>query len=146
MPDLRRAGRALGVGVLVGGALCACTTARASTAHKAVPAVSVTAAPTAGAPKTMTLAADAARRLELTTEKVADPTALPWSAVVYDKKGNPWVYTSPRELTFVRVPVTIDRIEGDIARLSAGPAAGTVVVTKSAIKLYGAETGVGGGH
>jgi hypothetical protein len=33
-----------------------------------------------------------------------------------------------------------------MAELSTGPSAGTVIVTRAAIKLYGAETGVDGGH
>jgi hypothetical protein len=98
------------------------------------------------APKTLTLTPDAVRRLELVTAVVESATAVPYAAVVYDKKGAPWVYSSPRERTFVRVPVTIERVQDQTAVLTAGPPSGTRVVTRAAIKLYGAETGVGGGH
>ena len=116
------------------------------TVHKAIPAVEITEGADKSAPKTLTLTADAVRRLEILTVVVKDPTAIPYSGVLYDKKGAPWVYSSPRERTYVRVPVTIDKVVGDSAQLSAGPDVGTVVVTQAAIKLYGAETGVGGGH
>ena len=47
---------------------------------------------------------------------------------------------------FVESQIDVDDIAGDTARLSAGPPAGTQVVTTGAAELYGAEIGVGGGH
>lgn len=125
--------------------LSACATVEA-TEHEGIPAVEIVDGADDSAPKTLTLTADAVRRLELQTTVVADPAALPYSAVLYDKKGAPWVYSSPEDRTFIRVPVVIQKVEGDTANLTQGPAVGTRVVTRSAIKLYGAETGVGGGH
>lgn len=116
------------------------------TVHKPIPAVEITEGADKSAPKTLTLTADAVRRLEVLTVVVKDPTEIPYSGVLYDKKGAPWVYSSPRERTYVRVPLKIDKVLGNTAQLSAGPGVGTVVVTQAAIKLYGAETGVGGGH
>ena len=116
------------------------------TVHKPIPAVEITEGADKSAPKTLTLTADAVRRLEVLTVVVQDPTEIPYSGVLYDKKGAPWVYSSPRERTYVRVPLKIDKVLGNTAQLSAGPGVGTVVVTQAAIKLYGAETGVGGGH
>jgi hypothetical protein len=121
-------------------------TAVEETVHESVAAVSIAPAATEGGPKTLTLTADAVRRLELVTVVVDDATAVPYAAVVYDKKGAPWVYTNPSELTYVRVPITLDRVDGQSAAVSAGPPVGTRVVTRSAIKLYGAENGVGGGR
>jgi hypothetical protein len=46
-------------------------------------------------------------------------------------------------LTFVRVPLRIDRIEGDLAILSEGPDLGAEVVTIGVAQLYGADQGVG---
>ena len=46
---------------------------------------------------------------------------IPYAAVVYDADGKTWVYTSPKPLTFVRSPITVARIAGDKAFLSAGP-------------------------
>ena len=117
-----------------------------ATAHEPYPAVEIKNGADDSAPKSLTLTADAVRRLELQTVVVKDATAIPFSAVLYDKTGAPWVYSSPQARTYVRVPVTIEKVVGDTAELSAGPGVGTVVVTQAAIKLYGAETGVGGGH
>jgi hypothetical protein len=66
--------------------------------------------------------------------------AVPYASVLYDTKGQGWVFTNPEPLTYVRHKVNIDRIEGDLAILSEGPANGTAVVTVGAMLLYGAET------
>jgi hypothetical protein len=132
--------------VLAGTALLTACNAVEATVHEPVPAVEIVDGADESAPKTLTLTSDAVRRLEVRTVAVEDPTAIPYSGVLYDKTGAPWVYASTGERTFVRVPVTVERVDGDTARLSAGPEVGTVVVTQAAIKLYGAETGVGGGH
>jgi hypothetical protein len=68
---------------------------------------------------------------------------MPYSAVIYDLKGDAWAFTSPAPLTFVRERVNIDFIQGDNAVLSQGPAAGTAVVTTGAAELFGTEQGVG---
>jgi hypothetical protein len=68
---------------------------------------------------------------------------IPYSALLYDVKGDAWVYTSPEPLSFVRQPIHIDYIEGDRALLLQGPTPGTNVVTVGVAQLYGAETGVG---
>jgi hypothetical protein len=52
------------------------------------------------------------------------------------------VYTNPEPLVFLRSPITIDYIDGDLAVLSEGPAVGTAVVTLGAAELFGTETGV----
>lgn len=145
MPRTRPALGPVSLALAATAVVSGCATVEASV-HEPLPAVSVVEGADKAAPKTLTLTADAVRRLEVATQAVADPTAVPWAAVVYDKKGAPWVYSSPEDRTFIRVPVTIDHIDGDVARLTAGPPSGTLVVTRAAIKLYGAETGVGGGH
>ena len=72
---------------------------------------------------------------------------IPYAAVVYDADGQTWAYVEPRSRwsTCAR-PVTVEEIDGEVARLSAGPPTGTQVVTTGAAELYGAEIGVGGGH
>jgi hypothetical protein len=67
---------------------------------------------------------------------------IPYSAVIYDLTGKAWVYTSPKPLTYVRHPITIDYSRGDTTVLTDGPPAGVEVVTIGAAELYGAETGV----
>jgi hypothetical protein len=125
--------------------LAACTAVEAAE-REPLPAVSVADGDDESAPKTLTLTSDAVRRLELTTVVVKDPGRVPFAAVVYDKAGHPWVYASSKDRSFTRLPVTITGVHGGVATLSTGPPRGTRVVTRSAIKLYGAENGVGGGH
>ncbi len=67
---------------------------------------------------------------------------VPYSSVLYDVRGNTWVYINPKPLVFVRHAITVDFIEGDNAVLTDGPAIGTKVVSVGAPELYGAETGI----
>ena len=64
---------------------------------------------------------------------------VPYSAVLYDVDGGAFVYTSPEPLTFVRAPINVDYIKGDVAVLSDGPSFGTAVVTVGSAELFGAE-------
>ena len=73
-----------------------------------------------------------------TARKIVD-----YSAIVYEPKGDTAVYTNPSPLVFVRQPVKVDYIEGDVAVLTEGPAAGTAVVTVGTAELLGMEFGVG---
>ena len=66
------------------------------------------------------------------------------AAVLYDKDGKTWTYTTSQPLTFVPQEVVIGRIDGDTAILTSGPAPGTEVVTVGAAELLGAEYGVPG--
>jgi outer membrane murein-binding lipoprotein Lpp len=97
----------------------------------------------------VTLSEDAARRLDITTAPIAAlgggtaRTAMPYPAVLYDPNGDTWAYTNPEPLVFVRSPITVVTIEGNRAVLSAGPAAGTQVVTVGAAELLGTEYEVG---
>jgi hypothetical protein len=75
----------------------------------------------------------------------AQKKVVPYEAVLYDTHGEAWVYTRTDHLTFVRAPIVVDYIEGDLAILSEGPPAGTEVVTGGAGELFGAEHGIGGG-
>jgi hypothetical protein len=98
----------------------------------------------------VTLSEDGARRLGIETAEVAEGPStggrpqmvIPYAAVVYDETGATWTYVSPEHLVFVRAPIEVETIEGDLALLSAGPDTGTPVVTVGAAELYGAEYGV----
>jgi outer membrane murein-binding lipoprotein Lpp len=99
--------------------------------------------------KKLTLSEHAAHRLGLTTAEVtatAGDTTVPYSAILYDKKGATWAYTNPEGLVFVRTEVTVGRVADGVAYLEAGLDPGTKVVTVGAAELWGVETGVGGGH
>jgi hypothetical protein len=90
----------------------------------------------------MTLSPKAMERLDLATAKVAGGSGglqVPYAALIYDAQGRTWVYTNPEPRVFVRAEVVVDRIAGDVARLSEGPAAGTAIATTGAAELFGAE-------
>ncbi len=67
---------------------------------------------------------------------------VPYQAVLYGVHGETWVYSEPEPLVYVRLPIVVDYIEGDLAYLSEGPEVGTAVVTVGAAELLGTETGV----
>ncbi len=97
----------------------------------------------------ITLTTKAAERIDVQTTVVRSEegaettmTVMPYSALVYDTEGRAWAYTSSDPLTFVRAPLTVERIEGDDVFLREGPPAGTAVVTVGAAELYGTELGV----
>lgn len=92
----------------------------------------------------ITLTEHAAQRLGLSTAQTAkDPQTqkltVPYAAILYDSAGKTWVYTNPEPLVYVRAPITVERINTDIAQLTDGPPAGTTVVTTGAAELFGAE-------
>jgi hypothetical protein len=64
---------------------------------------------------------------------------IPASAVVRDPSGNTWAVTNPEELVFVRRPIQISHIKGNLAVLSEGPPLGAAVVTAGADKLLSNE-------
>ena len=99
--------------------------------------------------KTLTLSEKAAQRLGVETAEVSaagSGMSIPYAAIVYDAQGKTWTYVNEQPLVYKRAEITVDDIAGETARLSAGPPAGTQVVTTGAAELYGAEIGVGGGH
>ena len=99
--------------------------------------------------KVLTLSEKAAERLGVETAAVAGSGAamsIPYAAIVYDAEGKTWTYITSAPLVYERAEITVDQIDGDVATISAGPPAGTQVVTTGAAELYGAEIGVGGGH
>jgi hypothetical protein len=98
----------------------------------------------------LTLTPKAVERLGIQTtpvgeEKVAGKQrkVVPYGAVLYDADGKTSVYVSTAPNVYIREPITVELIEGDRAVLTAGPAAGTAVVSVGAAELYGTETGVG---
>lgn len=141
-PASNRRWRALLV-VLAAGALCACS--EASSASKKESPVSLNSV--AGSDvKEVVLTQRAVERIGLEMGKVSESSGskkVPYAAVVYDKLGKTWVYSSPKDLTFVRTPITVSEIRGDEALLTTGPAAGTPVVTVGNAELFGAELGIG---
>ena len=64
---------------------------------------------------------------------------VPYSAIYYDGKGTPWVYVTSTPLVYERQRVAIERVAGDLAVLTEGPAVGTMVVSVGASMLFGTE-------
>lgn len=64
---------------------------------------------------------------------------VPYSALFYDSKGAAWLYLNPEPLVYYRQRIAVERIAGDFAVLSEGPALGATVVTVGAPLLYGTE-------
>jgi hypothetical protein len=94
----------------------------------------------------ITLTADAAKRLDIQTAAVETNGAekvIPYAAVLYSPTGETWAYISEEPMTFMREAIVIDRIDGNQAFLSKGPAAGTKVATVGVAELHGAESGLG---
>ena len=87
-----------------------------------------------------------ARRIDLHTEPIRSQdggSAMPYAAIVYDKVGDTWVYTTTEPLTFMRQSISVGSIKGNVVLLKDGPAPGTQVVTVGVAELYGVEFGAG---
>jgi hypothetical protein len=101
-------------------------------------------------PARVILTEEAQQRVQLQTTLVRPYGAdvrVDEAAVVYDKKGKPWVFTVIGPLTYMRTAVAIKEVQEDkLAVLSSGPPAGTEVVTVGAIELWGTELGIAGKH
>ena len=98
-------------------------------------------------PARVTLTEDALKRLDIQTATVremmidgAKRTVVPYAAVLYDTEGNTWTYVSPSPGVFVRHPIVVDHVTGNLAVLKEGPAVGTAVVVVGVAELYGSET------
>ena len=94
----------------------------------------------------VTLAAEAAKRIDLKTAKVraaGSGTEIPYAAVIYSPDGKAWTFIRESGLAFVRKAISVAEIHGEVATLTSGPAVGTDVVTVGAAEVYGAEIGVG---
>jgi hypothetical protein len=64
---------------------------------------------------------------------------VPYNAIYYDAKGQPWVYTNNKPLQYERHKVTVQRVVGGVAVIADGPPLDTPVVTVGAALLYGTE-------
>jgi hypothetical protein len=134
------------VGLLIGGMVLVSADRRSASPDSGTAAATVEHLEGSN-PTRVTLTEDAANRLGIETAPSRDLTidqatrgAIPYAAILYDTQGATWAYTNPVPLTFVRNPVTVDRIQGDLAILSHAFPSDTAVVTVGAEELYGAET------
>jgi multidrug efflux pump subunit AcrA (membrane-fusion protein) len=145
--------RALGLGlavILAALPLSACKEVESESSEGYVPA-SLSKAPGVKGDdvKLVKFTKEGARRVELATARVTRSgkhAVIPYEALIYDDEGKTLVYTSPKPLSFLRMPVTVDRVVGDRVLLKKGPRVGTSVVTVGAIEVYGAELEIAGSH
>jgi hypothetical protein len=102
-----------------------------------------------GDAKRVTVTAEGARRVALRRAAAGRAargrTIVPYGALLYDKEGKTSLYVAKTPLTFERVQVDVERIEGNRALLRRGPAAGTQVVTQGASEVYGTELEIAAG-
>jgi len=138
-------------GLMAGAALIltACSTAATADAPPA------TIIPVAGSqiPR-LELTSDAIQRLGIATQPVRPAPAsaagtgareiIPYSAVVYDTDGSTWTFVNTVPRTYLRQPITIAAISGNVALLSKGPSVGARVVTVGSAELLGTEYNISG--
>jgi hypothetical protein len=99
--------------------------------------------------KRVTFTKEGAARVDLQTATVrrsGGHKVVPYAALIYSAEVKTFVYTNPKSLSYERVPVTVDRIEGNRVSLSDGPSVGTRVVTTGATEVYGTELEIAGSH
>jgi hypothetical protein len=124
------------VAVVAAAALSTCGAPAEQSATEYAPA---TLAPIEGTDaKRVTFTREGAARVDVRTARI-DGAAVPYAAVVYDAQGDAFVYASRGRLSFVRVPIEIDRVEGHLAVVTTGPPAGTEVVTVGTAEVFGTE-------
>ena len=145
---LRRAFQGFVVAIAATASLTACAEIEVPLAEPYEPAHLESTGP--DQPAKVILTEEAQHRVQLQTTLVkahgAD-VSVDHAALVYDKKGKPWVFTVIGPLTYVRAAVGIKATQDDnMVVLSSGPPAGTEVVTVGAIELWGTELEIAGKH
>ena len=125
-----------------------------ASAHEDPPPATVKSIP-GSAVKQLRLTPQAIQRLGIATVAVRTAQAtldgrpgtyrvIPYSAVVYDNDGSTWAFMNTAPRTYMRQRITVGAIQGNAAVLTAGPAAGAVVVTVGAPELLGTEYNISG--
>jgi hypothetical protein len=124
---------------------------QASTEDEAGDSKPVTIEKAAGQPTKLTLTERAVDRLGLLTSPVrratlerggGTGTAIPFTALLFDKKGKAATYLVVGPRVYTRSPVVVDHYDGDLAVLTSGPPVGASVVTAGSAELSGAEAGL----
>jgi hypothetical protein len=146
----RAIGRWLAAGCVAASALALAACGTAPAPELASPAQVV---PVAGSsiPR-LELTHGAVQRLGIQTRPVAAAApatagatkVIPYPAVVYDTDGSSWTYVETAADTYVRRPITVTVIRGDVALISAGPPVGAQVVTVGSAELLGTEYNISG--
>ena len=123
----------------------------AGTEKEATGAKPITVEKVPGQPTRLTLTERAVERLGLRTAPVrraalkaggASGTAIPYAALLFDKKGTAAAYRVVGPRVYARSPVVVHHYDGDLAVLASGLPAGAQVVTAGSAELSGAEAGL----
>jgi hypothetical protein len=144
---LRRAFQGFVVAVAATASLAACAEIEVPMAEPYEPAHLESTGPEQ--PARIILTDEAQRRIQLQTTKVRledGDLEVEHAALIFDKKGKPWVFTVVGPRTYVRAPVKIKEIDDELMILVSGPPPGTEVVTVGAIELWGTELEIAGAH
>lgn len=149
-PKHRAVGRWLAAGCLAASALALAACGTAPAPELASPAKVVQVAGSS-IPR-LELTHGAVQRLGIQTRPVAAAApgtagatkVIPYAAVVYDTDGSSWTYVEIAADTYVRQPITVTVIGGDVALLSAGPPVGAQVVAVGTAELLGTEYDISG--
>ena len=145
---LRRAFQGFVVAVAATASLAACAEIEVPLVEPYEPAHLESTGP--DQPARIILTEEAQHRVQLRTTLVRPhegDVSVDQAALVYDKKGKPWVFTVVGPRTYVRAAVAIAEVnERNVMILSSGPPAGTEVVTVGAIELWGTELEIAGSH
>jgi hypothetical protein len=144
---LRKAFLGIVVAVAAIASLAGCAEIESVTAEPYEPAHLESTGP--DQPKRVILTEEAVQRIELQTTQVRledGDLEVDHTALVYDQKGESWVFTVVGPLTYERAPIEIKEIDDELMILASGPPPGTQVVTVGAIELWGTELEVAGKH
>ena len=144
MTDPRHRSRVLIGGLLLAAVATLAACASAPTAPLERPLAKIDQA--AGGLARITLEPKAAQRIGIVTVPVrvaAGERLIPYSALIYDDKGDTFTYVADAGSVFVRYVVRVKQIRGDQVVLAEGPPAGVSVVSVGATQLRGIELGIG---
>ena len=124
---------------------CGCASTEASTDEE--PPAAVTEIEGSDLKK-VTFTKEAAEAVGVATAVVTKSSTgqltMPYDAVIYYLDGSTWAFMVTGEREYMRVPVEVLAISGELATLGAGPAPGTQVVVVGAPEVLGAELEIDG--
>lgn len=153
---MRHASRLVAALLVVGGtALGGCTRSEAGAAASGGEKPAKVEAVAGTEAKKVVLTEQAVTRLGIRTEtvslmavtgangKVATRETVPYSALLYDTKGDTWVFEVVEPRSYLRKKVVVDTVEGETVLMRGGPPVASTVVTVGAAMLYGTELGTG---
>lgn len=115
--------------------------------HEKIQPAQVSGPSTPGSMPSLTLTADARRRLDIESRyfqrSLGGRQVLPVSALLYDTQGVAWVFVEPSPSVFQREQIQVLRTNDNRIVVESRIADSVPIVTRGAAELLGAESGVG---